>query len=193
MEQCYTLIDKLVTCNSPQWDDKMYFIMQINLFFFQPVDCHYSSLTGLQNVSTFNKLNTVLIPYHTSILNSVTELKSTVKVGLSSTGWSRKLYELKTYIGPLHFTRPSTGGTQPHTFWFWVGGADDTAWNMLLRPENNAVMYFAFQFSAETKQNKKKKKGRNKKHVPCKQTFVLCSRKVVSHIPNLQSHPEGWR
>jgi len=86
MEQCYTLIDKLVTCNSPQWDDKMYFIMQINLFFFQPVDCHYSSLTGLQNVSTFNKLNTVLIPYHTSILNSVTELKSTVKVGLSSTG-----------------------------------------------------------------------------------------------------------
>jgi hypothetical protein len=75
-----------VTCNSPQWGDKMYFIMQINLFFFQTVDCHCSSLTGLQNISTFNKLNTVLIPYHTSILNSVRELKSTVKVGLSSTG-----------------------------------------------------------------------------------------------------------
>jgi len=70
---------------------KLYFILQTNLFFFQPVDCHYNSLTGLQNLCTFNKLNRVLIPYHTSILNSVTEVKSTVKVGLSSTGLSRKL------------------------------------------------------------------------------------------------------
>jgi len=71
---------------------------------------------------------------------------------------------------------------------------------MLLRPENNAVTYFSFQFSAETKRKKKERKKekkkkrkekRNKKHVPCKLTFVRSSRKVVSHIPILQSHPKG--
>jgi hypothetical protein len=67
--------------------------------------------------------------------------------------------------------------------WFSVDIADDgcaISWagNMLLGPGNNAVVYFALQFSAETKD------------VQSKQTFATCSRKLASHIQILQSFPK---